>query len=170
MFEAAAVNVRNRSHTITAAVTIPASGAEGVLAAQGSRLGGWSLYVQHGRLHYVHNFVGIKEQRIVSADELRPGPHELAMRFVRSSDHRGRAALLVDGVEVGATEIKRFTPTRFSLTGAGLTCGRGNPLAVTDDYAGQFPFTGELQHVVIEVDGALFRDPEAEAEVAIRTQ
>jgi arylsulfatase len=61
--EVAAVNVRNRSHTITAEVEIPAGGADGVLIAQGSLLGGWSLYVKDARLRYVHNYVGMEEHR-----------------------------------------------------------------------------------------------------------
>src|SRR5205807_3695988 len=52
--EAVAANVRNRSHDVTAHVTISDDGAaEGVLIAQGSVLGGWSLYVLDGRLHYL---------------------------------------------------------------------------------------------------------------------
>jgi arylsulfatase len=168
--EAAAVNVRNRSHTISAAVTIPPGGAEGVLVAQGSLLGGWSLYVQHGRLHYVHNFVGLEQHRVASALELPPGAHTLAVQFARTGEHCGDATLLVDGVAVGAAAIARFTPTRFSVTGAGLTCGRGDALAVTDDYAGAFPFTGGLERVVIEVEGPPFRDAAGEAAAAIRSQ
>jgi len=164
------VNVRNRSHTITAAVAIPPGGAEGVLAAQGSRLGGWSLYVQHGRLRYVHNLVGAEEHSLVSTAELTPGRHLLAFRFVRTAEHRGHATLQIDGLVVGEVEIPRFTPTRFSLTGAGLTCGRGTALAVSDDYDGPFPFTGVLEQVVIEVDGPPYRDPVGEAAVAIATQ
>jgi arylsulfatase len=126
--------------------------------------------VQRGRLGYVHNFVGLEEHRVASDVELTPGPHVLAFRFTRTGEHRGRGTLLVDGVVVGEGEIPRFTPTRFSLTGAGLTCGRGAALAVTDDYPGSFPFTGELRRVVVEVEGEAFRDPEGEAAVAIRTQ
>ena len=168
--EAAAVNVRNRSHTIIATVTVPSGGAEGVLAAQGSLLGGWSFYVQHGRLRYVHNFVGLEEHRVVSTVELTPGAHSLTFRFARTGEHRGDATLLIDGAVVAEAEIPRFTPTRFSLTGAGLTCGRGGALAVTDDYSGRFPFTGVLEHVVIEVDGPPYCDAAGEAVVAIRTQ
>jgi arylsulfatase len=168
--EAAAVNVRNRSHTITATVTIPPEGAEGVLAAQGSLLGGWSFYVQHGRLHYVHNFVGLERHHVAATVELAPGACRLACRFTRTGEHRGQVTLIVDGVAVGAGEMPRFTPTRFSFTGAGLTCGRGASLAVTDDYAGPFPFTGVLEHVVIEVEGTPFRDPATKAEAAIRAQ
>ena len=48
--EEVAVNVRGQSHRITADVKIPAEGAQGVLLAQGSRLGGVTLCVQDGRL------------------------------------------------------------------------------------------------------------------------
>jgi arylsulfatase len=168
--EAAAANLRNRSHTVSALVEMPPGGAEGVLIAQGSGLGGWSLYVREARLHYVHNFVGLEEQHVASARQLTPGAHRLAMRFTRSGEHCGDVALLIDDVADGALHIARFTPTRFSLTGAGLTCGRGDALAVTRDYSGTFPFTGRLDHVVIEVDGPPHIDPDGEAAVAIRTQ
>ncbi|MEO8601810.1 MAG: arylsulfatase [bacterium] len=168
--EAAAVNVRNRSHRITALVSIPPTGAEGVLAAQGSGLGGWALYVWQRRLRYVHNFIGAELHRVVAVDDLTPGTHSLAMHFRRDGEHHGTAELHVDGKPVGNGEIPRFTPTRFSLTGAGLTIGRGDGLAVGDDYRGPAPFTGTLERVVIEVEGAAFHDPVAEAAVAIRTQ
>ena len=45
-FEYTAVNVKDRSHTITAEVDIPEGGAEGVLLAHGSWFAGYSLYVQ----------------------------------------------------------------------------------------------------------------------------
>jgi arylsulfatase len=168
--EVAAVNVRNRSHRVTASITIPAGGAEGVLASQGSALGGWALYVRGQRLCYVHNFIGAELHRVAAATPLPPGAQALAMRFTRTGEHCGEVALLVDDVEVATGEIPHFTPTRFSITGAGLTVGRGNPLAVGDDYDGPFPFTGHLDRVVIEVDGLPFADPVAEAEVAIKTQ
>jgi arylsulfatase A-like enzyme len=168
--EVAAVSVRNRSHRIEAAVEIPAGGAEGVLIAQGSLLGGWSFYVKDGRLCWVHNLSGLEEHRVTATTRLAPGPHTLGFRFTRTGDHRGTGTLLVDGVAVGEGEIPRFTPTRFSLTGAGLTCGRGDGLPVTDDYAAPFVFTGRLDRVVIEVDGPEYRDPEGEARAAVTTQ
>ena len=64
--ESQAVNVRNRSYAIGAVVDIPEPGAEGVLFAHGSRFGGHALYVKDNRLHYVYNFVGMFEQKIVA--------------------------------------------------------------------------------------------------------
>jgi arylsulfatase len=169
--EAAGVNVRNRSHRIVAEAEIPPGGAAGVLVAQGSLLGGWALYVKDGRLHYAHNFVGMEEHRVTSDAVLAPGARALAFRFTRTGEHEGTGELLVDGAVAGRVDIPRFTPTRFSLTGAGLACGRSpSGLAVTDDYRAPFPFTGTLRRVVVEVDGPPYRDAEGEARVAVTTQ
>ena len=71
--ESQAVNVRNRSYAIGALVDIPQPGAEGVLFAHGSRFGGHALYVKDNRLHYVYNFVGIVEQKIVASADVPVG-------------------------------------------------------------------------------------------------
>jgi arylsulfatase A-like enzyme len=168
--EAVAVNVRNRSHRITAHVEVGAEPPQGVLAAQGSALGGWSLYVKDQALVYLHSFVGLEVQRVEAQLRVGPGAHELAFSFERTGDHRGTGVLLVDGAEIGRGEIARFTPVRFSLTGAGLTCGRDPDLAVSPDYRAPFAFNGTIDHVVIEVDGDPYMDAAGEAEVAITTQ
>jgi arylsulfatase len=168
--EPVAANVRNRSHVVRAEVEIPAAGAAGVVVAQGSLLGGWSLYVLDGRLRYAHNFVGLEEHRVRSDLVLAPGPHVLELRFTKTGEHQGTVELRVDGAVDGRGKVPRFTTTRFSITGAGLTCGRGSGLAVTDDYHGAFPFTGRIRRVVVEVDGEPFGDAEGEAKLAITTQ
>jgi hypothetical protein len=52
MPENAFINVKNRSHTITAEVEIPAGGGEGVILSQGGRFAGWSLYMRNGKERY----------------------------------------------------------------------------------------------------------------------
>jgi arylsulfatase len=168
--EEAAVNVRNRSHRITAEVEIPERGAEGVLLAQGSILGGYVLFVLGGRLQYVHNFVGLEEHRLTSSVEVAPGPHVLEFRFDKTDEHQGRGSLLVDDEAVAAGEIPRFTPTRFSITDAGLCCGYHLGIPVVDDYRSPFRFTGRLHRVIVDVDGQPFVDAAAEADLALRAQ
>jgi arylsulfatase A-like enzyme len=168
--EEAAVNVRNRSHRITAELVVPDGGAEGILLAQGSVLGGYVLFVLGGRLQYVHNFVGVEEHRITSSSELTPGPHTVSFHFDKTGEHRGRGTLLVDGDEVGARDIPRFTPSRFSITDAGLCCGYDWAMPVVDDYRAPFRFTGRLHRVIVDVDGQPFVDDEAEADLALRAQ
>jgi arylsulfatase len=107
---------------------------------------------------------------VTSDVAIAPGTRTLAYRFTRTGEHCGTGTLLVDGAVVGEGDIPRFTPARFSLTGAGLTCGRDPGLPVTDDYRAPFAFTGRLRRVVVDVEGPPFVDPEDEARVAITTQ
>jgi arylsulfatase len=164
--EVAAVNVKNRSHTVTADVDVPGDAARGVVLTQGSVLGGWSLFVLDGRLHYVHNLAGFESHHVEAPTPLPSGRHTLGFRFDKTGEHRG-----TDDVPVATGDIPRFTPNRFSLTGAGLTCGYSGELPVTDAYAPPFTFNGTFHGpVVVEVDGPEFLDPDAEAEIAITTQ
>jgi hypothetical protein len=65
------LTLKNKSHSVTAEVTVPESGAAGVIITQGGSVGGWSLYAHEGRLKYCYNFFGI-EYYIVTADEPIP--------------------------------------------------------------------------------------------------
>jgi arylsulfatase len=168
--EAVAVNVRNRSHVVTCEVEVPDGGAEGVLLAMGSLLGGWCLYVQDGRLRYLHSNSGWEEHRITAERPVPAGGHSFAFRFTKTGEHAGTGTLLVDAEVVGEGEIPHFTPTRFSLHGGGLTCGYDGGLPVTEEYPAPFPFAGRLERVVVTVEGPPFVDPEGEAEVAVTTQ
>jgi len=166
--EAVAVDVKRRSHTITAEVEIPPNGAEGVLLAMGGILGGYTLFVQDGRLQYVHNFVGRREDHLVATVELTPGPHTLGFEYRCDEPFGGgRAVLTVDGAVVGEGEIERFTPVRFSITGSGLTCGYDGTSAVTRRYRPPFRFTGTLHRVVVDVEPARPIDHDAEARAAL---
>jgi arylsulfatase len=168
--EPAAVNVRNRSHRITAYIVVDDRPGEGVLLALGSRLGGWTFFTKDGQLHYVHNYVGLAETAIAAELQLTPGPHTLGFAFTKTGEHRGMGALLVDNVEVGRGELPHFTPVRFSLHGAGLSCGRDVGLPVSAAYDDEFPFTATLERVVVEVDGPEVVDAEEEAAGAIAQQ
>ncbi|MGQ0832105.1 MAG: arylsulfatase [Microthrixaceae bacterium] len=171
--ESVAVNVRGRPHEITAHVTIPQGDepVEGVLAVQGSVLGGWSFHLLgDGRLVYLHNLAGWRVYRVEApvseTGRLAPGDHALAVRF----DHPA-VELLVDGAVVGSGEVKRTVWSRFSLTGAGLTAGWSPDFSPADeDYRGRFAFTGLLHRVDIDVRGVPDVDPEIAAQEAIAAQ
>jgi arylsulfatase len=169
--EVAAANVKNRSHTITADIEVDGEEAQGVVLAQGSMLGGWSLFAIDGRLNYVHNLSGLESHHIEAPTPIPAGRHTVSFHFDKTDEHRGTGTLLVDDVVVATGEIPRFTPNRFSLTGAGLTCGYSGELPVTDAYRAPFAFNGTIHGgVEVVVDGPEFLDAEAEAEIAITTQ
>jgi hypothetical protein len=176
-FEYTAANLKNRSHTITAHVEIPAGGAEaaggaveGVLLAHGSWFAGYSFYVQNGRLHYVHNFLGLAEYRVSSDATLPAGPATLCFRFRKTGEHRGIGTLYVNDEQVGECEIPRTIPGVIETSGEGLCCGYDSGLPVTDAYQAPFRFTGTIERVVVEVDSIENADPEAELRAAFSTQ
>jgi arylsulfatase len=160
-----AVDVRNRSHEITASVRIPDGVVpEGVLLAMGCVLGGWSLQVLDGRLRYLHNLYGktldvIESDRVVGA-----GARALGFRYEKVDDEGGRAELLVDGEVVGDGAIPKFTPTSYNNTGAGLSCGYELGPSVGKGYDAPFRWNGELVEVVVEVTGEPRVDPLKEFE------
>ncbi len=162
-FEYTAVNLKNRSHRITAEVEIPPEGAEGVLLAHGSGFAGYSLYVKDRRLVYVHNYLGFAEYRITSTEELPPGRCTLGFRFERTGEHRGRGTLYCNDRPIGDGEIPRTVPSVIETSGEGLCCGYDSGLPVTGDYRAPFRFTGRIAQVVVDVD--VSRPPDADAQL-----
>ncbi len=164
-----AVNTKLRPHRIVAAIDVPDGGAEGVLLAQGGAFGGFSLYVQHGRARYTYNFTGLEQTTLVADHDLTPGRHVVTLE----STPDGVAAdvvLFVDGEKAAYGRIERTAVFRFSLHGEGLCCGFDDGTAVADGYASPFPFTGEIDRVVVDVSGEPFLDTEAEIRRAWLTQ
>ena len=151
--------VLNRPHSITASVELPEGGAEGVLLCQGTAAGGYSLFVQDGRLHYVHNYVGRSLHKVSSPDPLPPGAHELRFEFEPTGAARpgprpgapGRLQLYVDGTLVADAEAPVTTP--FVLNPGALTCGANPGSPVTPDYPSPFRFTGTLHAVTVDCLG-----------------
>jgi len=89
---------------------------------------------------------------------------------VRTADFAGTGRLLVDDVEVGATDIDFFTPARFSITGSGLTCGYEVGPAISADYVAPNPFGGTITRAIVDVSGAPYRDVVAELQAILAEQ
>ncbi len=164
----AAPRLFNRPHSITAFVEIPEDGAEGVLFCQGTSAGGYSFYVKDGKLHYVHNYVARELFGVSSPDVLPAGRHELRFEFEPTGqpdppNGRGvpaRLQLYVDGALVASADAPYTTP--FMFNPGGVSCGHNPGSPVTSDYKSPFKFTGQLDHVVVDVSGELIVDSEAE--------
>jgi len=163
-------NVKNRSHRITAYAQL-APGDEGVLVAQGTRFGGWTLFVQDGRLASVHNYVGREEFALLAAT---PVPTDrvvaLTLEFTRTGEHRGDARLLVDGHEVARGEIPRTVPTRFGVGSGSLRVGDDAGISVSARYEAPFAFTGTLDRVTIDLLGPDRHDPGRDLDYVLPSQ
>ena len=166
-----AVNVSNRSHVLSVAVTVPGDVVpEGVLLAMGSAVGGWSLHFLDGRLRYVHNLYG-KDRYVIADQEITsPGTHRVSFQFDKDDGLGGTAAVVIDGQVRAQGVVPRFTPGPFNGVGAGLTCGYEWGPPVGDGYRAPFPFNGTIEEAVIEVTGPVVRDPMAEIEAILAKQ
>ena len=169
--ESQAVNVRNRSYTIGALVDIPAPGAQGVLFAHGSPFGGHALYVKDNRLHYVYNFVGMSEEKVVATVDVPTGENLiLSASFDKDGEDppgvaTGMLSLWHGDTKVGEARIKT-QPGKFMIAGEGLCIGRDSGAGVTADYPGELPwrFTGgTIRRVAVDVSGEPYVDLEREA-------
>jgi arylsulfatase A-like enzyme len=168
--EAVAPDTKLRPHSIVAWFDVPAGGAEGVLVAQGGRFGGYSLFVQDGRVRYASNFAGVEVVTIESEPVIRPGSHVVAVALAPLQGLTMRAGLSVDGVVAAAGEIARTAPYRFALAGEGLCCGYDDGTPVSECYESPYEFTGTIHEVVIDVGGSVVVDLVAEVERAWATQ
>ena len=91
------INIKNKSHSVTAQITVPEKGAEGVIISQGANTGGWSLYAYDGKLKYCYNWGGFKHFYVEFSrpDSRRctPGPHGVCLCRWRHGQGRQGDAL-----------------------------------------------------------------------------
>ena len=153
----AAPQLQGREHTITAYVTIPDSGAEGVLACTGGEFGGWSLFIKDGRLHYSHNYLKIEEYSLVSSSQVPSGKRKLSIHFtpkeksLKPDFFTGNVELFIDGQKVSEAKEIKMAGQYSVATGYGLLIGRNTGTPVSHQYETPYEFTGEIEKVTIEV-------------------
>jgi arylsulfatase len=155
MTENAFINVKNRSHSITAEVEIPEGGADGVILSQGGRFAGWSLYMKDGKISYVHNYVGLERYTITADEPLAPGKATIRYQFdYEGGDAPGKGGtgtISVNGQTVAEGEIGNTTPFLFSADET-ADVGLDAATPVTEDYAeGENAFTGRIEQVTVEL-------------------
>ena len=158
----------NRPHSIEADVEIANADTAGILVAQGGDAGGYTLFVEGGRLHFIYNYVGRDQFEVVSPDVLPKGRHALRYEFEPTGEPDlkngkgvpGRAQLYVDGQLVANAEFPHTTPLIFELEG--LSCGYDFGAPASAAYEPPFTFSGTLHSVTFDVTGELITDDEAE--------
>ncbi len=162
--EGSAPSILNKSFKIGAEVTIPAAGAEGVLATQGGRFNGWGFYLLAGKPVFHYNTVGVYRYTVASPDQLSPGNHTILVDFKYDGGlgKGGTATLMVDGRQVAQGKIERTIPFRISADET-LDIGEDTGTPVSEDYQVPFKFTGDLKKVAIQlIDAVLSAEDEAE--------
>jgi arylsulfatase len=152
--ENATINVKNKSHSVTAEVTVPEQGADGVIISQGGAYAGWSLYLESGRPTYCYNLFGLQRFHVRGDMPVPAGTHQVRMEFGYDGGGLGKGgtvSLLVDGAKCGEGRVEGTVPLVFS---ADETCDVGSDTAspVSDDYTSAGSrFTGTVEWVQIDL-------------------
>ena len=152
--ENCALNIKNKSHSVTAAIVVPEKGAQGVIIAQGANIGGWSLYANKGKLKYCYNLGGVQHFYVEAADPLLPGEHQVRMEFAYAGGglaKGGKVTLYTDGKKVAEGEVAMTLPMVFSADD-GLDVGEDSGSPVSEDYgATGNAFNGRIKGVQLAI-------------------
>jgi arylsulfatase len=154
--EGSAPPIYQRSHSITAKLDNSEAKADGVILAEGGSSGGYSLYVEDGKLVYEYNFFGKDRNKIVSDSTLPSGDVEVSMDYVQKPVPKddlaagGTVTLSINGQKVASGEVPHVVPKRFSATET-LDVGADLGSTVSEAYAAPHSFTGKIEKVDIEL-------------------
>jgi arylsulfatase A-like enzyme len=166
------LNIKNKSHSVTAEIVVPTKGAEGVIVCQGGNIGGWSLYAKGGKLKYCYNLLGIQCFFAESASALPAGEHQVRMEFAYAGGGMGKggtATLYVDGKKVGEGQVTATAPMVFSADdGCDVGVDTGSP--VSPDYGSRGnEFNGRIKGVQLAIaEDAVSADHRVSPEEALR--
>lgn len=154
LLENCVLNIKNKSHSVTAKITVPDSGAAGVIVSQGGGVGGWCLYAHDGRLKYCYNFFGIEYYYTTADTPIPAGEHEVRMEFAYDGGGLGKGGnvtLSCDGETVGAGRVEQTEPMAFSADEA-CDVGSDTGSPTSPDYGPHGnKFTGKIDRVILDI-------------------
>ena len=139
-----------RSHTITAELTIPKGGAEGVITCAGAFSAGWSLYIRDGKPVFRYTGFEISDTTIVGTVAVPEGKVTLKTEFISEGSREGAGTLkfFVNGKPAGEG---RITHTFFRHGLEPFEVGRDSITSVSPDYQSPFSFTGTIEKITLDL-------------------
>ena len=139
-----------RSHTITAELTIPKGGSEGVITCAGAFSAGWSLYIRDGKPVFRYTGFEISDTTIVGTVAVPEGKVTLKTEFSSEGSREGAGTLkfFVNGKPAGEG---RITHTFFRHGLEPFEVGRDSITSVSPDYQSPFSFTGTIEKITLDL-------------------
>jgi arylsulfatase A-like enzyme len=153
--ENSVLNLKNKSHAVSAELVIPEGGGRGVIISQGGAFAGWSLYLHEGKPKYCHNLAGLQRFYVEADTAIPAGEHQLRMEFAYDGGGLAKGGLVtfyVDGEKVGEGRVDATVPMLYS---ADETCDIGFDAGtpVSEDYtSADGNFTGKVKWVQLDAD------------------
>jgi arylsulfatase len=171
-----APEIMNKDYTITAEITVPEGGAEGMIATMGGRFGGYAMFLQKGKPVFVYNLVDLERTRweggiggIIGDDlfgkALKPGKHTLVFDFKYDGPGPGKGGtgvFTVDGKELAKKTMKHSIAMLMSIDET-FDVGLDTRTGVDESYELPFKFTGTIDKLTYKLGPSQFAAAEAKA-------
>jgi arylsulfatase A-like enzyme len=156
----------NSSYTITADITVPEGGAEGMILTSGGRFAGYGFYLLKSKPVFLWNLVDLKRVKWEGPEALSPGKHivefdfkydglgigTLAFNNMSGLGRPGTGTLKVDGKAVQTITMPRTLPMILQWDES-FDIGSDTLTGVNDeDYKPPFTLTAKLNKLTIKVD------------------
>jgi len=156
----------NSSYTITADITVPEGGAEGMILTSGGRFAGYGFYLLKGKPVFLWNLIDLERIKWEGPDALAPGKHTLVFDFkydglgvgtlafnnMSGLARPGTGTLSVDGKVVATKQMPKTLPMILQWDEA-FDIGSDTLTGVNDaDYQPPFTLTAKLDKLTVKVD------------------
>ena len=149
-----APNYLGKSYTITAEVTVPQGGGDGMIVTTGGRWGGFGLYLLKGKVVFDYNMLILAHYRWVAPTALTAGKHTIVYDYTYDGPgiaKGGTGVLKVDGKVVDSH--KQPNSVAFlEVSDETFDVGVDTRTSVNDqDYQVPFPFTGTIDKLTFKL-------------------
>ena len=159
-----APDILDKDYTITAEITVPEGGAEGMIVTLGGRFGGYALYLLNGKPVFVYNLLDLERFRweggvggIIGDDlfgkALKPGKHTLVFDFKYDGPGPGKSGtgvFTVDGRELARKKLEHTIPLMMTIDET-FDIGMDTRTGVDDSYELPFKFTGTIDKLTFKL-------------------
>jgi len=156
----------NTSYTLTADITVPEGGAEGMIATSGGRFAGWGFYLLKGKPVFCWNLLNLEWIKWVAPQALAAGRHTiefdfkydglglgtLALNNFSGVGKGGTGTLKLDGTVVDTKRMEKTIPMTLQWDES-FDIGSDTITGVNDaDYLPPFPLTAKFNKLTIKID------------------
>jgi arylsulfatase A-like enzyme len=150
-----------RSYTITADVTVPEGGGDGMIVTTGGRWGGYGFYILKGHPVFDYNMLILAQYRWEGKDALSAGKHTLIFDYTYDGPgvaKGGTGVLKVDG-QVVDTEKQPNSIAFLQVMDETFDVGVDTRTSVNEkDYQVPFAFTGTINKLTFNLGPTQFSE------------
>jgi len=156
----------NTSYTVTADITVPKGGAEGMIVTSGGRFAGWGFYLLKGKPVFNWNLLNLEWVKWEAPEALTPGQHTVVFDFKYDGlglgtikynsfagvGKGGMGTLKVDGKVVAQKRMEKTIPIILQWDES-FDIGSDTITGIDDaDYLPPFPLTAKFNKLTIKID------------------